>query len=105
MFKKLLILYFLLFVTLFAADKDKKKDEFRTVQNNAFKIGEKLTFDIKYGFVTAGVAVMEIPNIKRISGRKAYQVKFQVNSVPSFDWIFKVRDRYETYIDTQGRRL
>ena len=102
MFKKLLILYFLFFIPVFAADKDKKKDEFRTVQNDAFKVGEKLTFDIKYGFVTAGVAVMEIPDIKRISGREAYQVKFQVNTVPSFDWIFKVRDRYETFIDTQG---
>ena len=102
MFKKLLIVYFLFFLPIFAADKDKKKDEFRTIQNNAFKVGEKLTFAIKYGFVTAGVAEMSIPDIKRISGREAYQVKFQVNSVPSFDWIFKVRDRYETYIDTEG---
>ncbi len=102
MYKKILIFYFLIFFTVFAEDKDKKNDEFRTVQNNAFKVGEKLTFAIKYGFVTAGVAVMQIPDIKKISGREAYQVKFQVNSVPSFDWIFKVRDRYETYIDTQG---
>jgi len=56
MFKKLLIVYFLFFLPIFAADKDKKKDEFRTIQNNAFKVGEKLTFAIKYGFVTAGVA-------------------------------------------------
>ena len=74
----------------------------RTLENKAFKEGEKLTFDVNYGFVTAGIAVMEIPKIKKISGRKAYHVKFHVNSVPSFDWIFKVRDRYETYIDVQG---
>ena len=45
---------------------------------------------------------MQIPSIKRISGREAYHVNFQVNTVPSFDWIFKVRDRYETFIDVQG---
>lgn len=76
--------------------------EFRKIENNAFKEGEKLTFDVKYGFVTAGIAVMQIPKIKRISGRDAYHVTFEVNTVPSFDWIFKVRDRYETYIDVEG---
>jgi len=45
---------------------------------------------------------MEIPQMRRISGREAYHVTFEVNSVPSFDWIYKVRDRYETYIDAKG---
>ena len=77
-------------------------DEFRTIENKAFKEGEKLTFDLNYGFVTAGIAVMEIPKIKKISGREAYHVTFEVNSVPSFDMFYKVRDRYETYIDVEG---
>lgn len=77
-------------------------DNFRKVENNAFKVGEKLTFDVKYGFVTAGIATFYIPKIKRISGREAYHVTFEVNTVPSFDWIFKVRDRYETYLDVEG---
>jgi hypothetical protein len=76
--------------------------EFRVLENNAFKEGEKLTFDVNYGFVTAGIAVMEIPKIKKISGREAYHVTFEVNSVPSFDMFYKVRDRYETYIDVEG---
>lgn len=76
--------------------------EFRSLENKAFKEGEKLTFDVKFGFVTAGIAVMQIPKIKRISGRNAFHVTFEVNSIPSFDWIYKVRDRYETYLDTAG---
>ncbi len=95
---------FLILVVLFAVElfAHQPGDEFRKIENKAFKEGEKLTFDVKYGFVTAGVAVMQIPKIKRISGRNAYHVTFEVNSVPSFDWIFKVRDRYETYLDTEG---
>jgi hypothetical protein len=77
-------------------------DEFRKLPNNAFREGEKLTFDVKYGFVTAGIATMHIPKIKRISGRNAYHVTFEVNSVTSFDIFYKVRDRYETYIDVEG---
>jgi hypothetical protein len=76
--------------------------EFRYVENKAFKEGEKLTFDLNYGFVTAGIAVMEIPRIKRISGRNAYHINFEVNSVPSFDMFYKVRDRYESYLDVEG---
>jgi len=77
-------------------------DELRKLENNAFKEGEKLTFKLNYGFVTAGIATMQIPRIKRISGRNAYHVLFEVNSVPSFDWVYKVRDRYETYLDVEG---
>ncbi len=79
-----------------------QKIEFRTLDNNAFKLGEKLTFAVKYGFVTAGIAVMEIPKIKRISGRETYNITFRVNTVTSFDIFYKVRDRYETYLDTKG---
>ena len=93
------IIYILLFLTfsLFAQTK-----EFRTIENNAFTVGEKLTFDIKYGFVTAGVAVMEIPKIKKIAGRDVYHISFKVNSIPSFDSFYKVRDRYETYLDVKS---
>ena len=99
MLKKLLSLVLLISATSFAginADSTSHDPEFRTLENNAFTVGEKLTFDVKYGFVTAGVATMEIPEMRRISGREAYHVTFEVNSVPSFDWIYKVRDRYET---------
>ncbi len=97
----LIILPFVLAVGFTGGDAN-KKDDFRKIENKAFKEGEKLTFDLNYGFVTAGVAVMQIPKIKRISGREAYHITFDVNSVPSFDWIYKVRDRYETYVDVEG---
>jgi hypothetical protein len=75
-------------IILFAAILNlQAQEEFRIIENNAFKAGEKLTFDVKYGFVTAGVAEMEIP---------------RETTVPSFDVLFKVRDRYETYIDKDG---
>lgn len=105
MLKKYFILFLMLSAVSFAGtgnDSTSHVPEFRTLENNAFKVGEKLTFDVKYGFVTAGIATMQIPNMRRISGRQAYHVTFEVNSVPSFDWIYKVRDRYETYIDATG---
>ncbi len=93
--KKLLMLLIVLCSSIFA-----QASEFRVMENKAFTVGEKLTFDVKYGFVTAGIATMEIPRIKKISQRDAYHIRFRVNSVESFDPFFKVRDRYETYMDT-----
>ncbi|MEJ5351950.1 MAG: DUF3108 domain-containing protein [Melioribacteraceae bacterium] len=98
-FSPKIILYVLLFSTtiLFA-----QKENFRKIDNKAFKQGEKLIFDVKYGFITAGVAEFSIPKIVKIAGRDVYNVVFKVSSVPAFDLFYKVRDRYETFIDVEG---
>ncbi len=107
MFRKISI--FLIFFSImspFLLSKGKGdgdgKFKFRKIENDAFKVGEKLTFDVKYGFVTAGVATMAIPRMRKIVGRNVYEITFGVNSVPSFDWIYKVRDHYETFVDEEG---
>jgi hypothetical protein len=100
MFRKPLLLFILLFPVIFVyAGNPQPGDNFRTVENKAFTVGEKLVFNVKYGFVTAGVGTMEIPSMKKMSGRDVYYVLFTVNSMSSFDWMYKVRDKYETYID------
>lgn len=91
-----------IFLIIASAAIAQNDTEFRKIKNTAFKVGEKLTFDVKYGFVTAGVAEMAIPKMKKIFGRNAYHITFQVNTVPSFDPFYKVRDRYETYLDNEG---
>ncbi len=75
--------------------------KFRKVENGAFSVGERLVFDVNYGFITAGEAVMAIPEYDSVAGRKCYRVEFTVNSLPSFSWIYKVQDRYLTFIDVE----
>lgn len=100
------IVIFLMLAVLVNADPSAAQDsneEFRKISQNAFKPGEKLTFEINYGFVTAGEAIMEIdPVLQTMNGRKCYDIRFFVNSVPSFDWVYKVRDFYRTYVDVEG---
>ncbi len=98
---KLLILLLALLL-FFKTTYSQTKSEFRTLQNDAFRTGEKLTFEVKYGFVTAGIAQYSIPKIVKIAGRDAYNVMFDVSSVSAFDPFYKVRDHYETYIDVAG---
>lgn len=96
-FRSVLIIIFI-FSTFCIA----QKSDFKKIENKAFRTGEKLTFAVKYGFVTAGYAEFAIPKIVKISGRDAYNVTFKVSSVPTFDAFYKVRDRYETFIDVEA---
>ena len=69
---------------------------------HAFTVGERLVFDVGYGFITAGEAVISIPEYDTVAAHQCFKVMFQVNSTPTFSWFFEVRDRYETYLDVDG---
>jgi hypothetical protein len=75
----------------------------RYVPNSAYGYSERLNFDVGYKFITAGTAVMQIGDkAATVSGRPCYDVRFEVRTTSAFDKVFKVRDRYQTYIDVDG---
>ncbi|MDI6765649.1 MAG: DUF3108 domain-containing protein [Bacteroidota bacterium] len=76
-------------------------DTLRMISNNAFKSGEYLKFDVNYGFVTAGEAILKVTDTI-YQNRKCFLVEFLLNSKPFFDVFYKVRDRYSTIIDAEG---
>ncbi|MBM2846298.1 MAG: hypothetical protein HW407_1610 [Bacteroidetes bacterium] len=76
--------------------------QLRKINNDAFGVGERLVFEVSYGFINAGEAVMAVAAYDSIAGRKCYRVEFTVTSHPSFNWIYKVEDRYLTYIDVEA---
>lgn len=81
----------------------KQAAKYRSVKHTAFKAGEKLTYRMHYGFVDAGEAVLEIKNTdKKVKGRSLLHVVGTGRTLGSFNWVFKVRDRYESYIDSEG---
>ena len=68
--------------------------------NVAFKEGEILSYRLHYGLMDAGVAILEVkPDVIDVSGRKVYHIVGNGYSKGTFDWFFKVRDRYETFMD------
>lgn len=74
----------------------------RIIPNDAFQIGERLTFVVRYGMVKAGEATMTVEEIVTIGDRSAYKIVSTAKSAKTFDLIFKVRDRVESWVDTQG---
>ena len=74
--------------------------ELPKASNTAFKEGEVLTYRLHYGFLNAGAVVLEVkPELIEVSGRKVYHIVGTGYTTGSADWFFKVRDRYETYMD------
>jgi Protein of unknown function (DUF3108) len=72
----------------------------RKINNQSFKPGEILEFRIHYGVIDAGEARLEIKEkIHTINDRSSYHVVGTGYTTGAFDWFFKVRDRYESYID------
>jgi hypothetical protein len=75
----------------------------RTATNKAFKVGEQVNYRLHYGLINAGTASITVHESKtKFNNRDAYHIVGEGKSIGSFDWFFKVRDRYETYIDKQG---
>ena len=75
----------------------------RIVKNKAFKVGEKLTFDVRYGFLTAGHATMEVKEMITVKDSfSAYHIVSIAQSTKTFDLFFKVRDRVESILDSRG---
>ncbi len=77
--------------------------ELPVLKNEAFKRGELLSFKMHYGIIDAGVASLAVTDeVRDLGGRKTYHIIGLGRSQGAFDWFFKVRDRYETYIDEQA---
>lgn len=64
----------------------------RDIVNNAFCVGEKLTFIIKYEFVKAGFATMEVSAGPMVDDRPTLHIESHAESTGFVDSFFKVRD-------------
>jgi hypothetical protein len=71
-----------------------------SAQEKAFKNGEWLSYKIKYGWFNASKASISIEE-DSINGRPVHHITGFGKSTGLLDLFFKVRDRFETYIDTE----
>ncbi len=70
--------------------------------NQAFRPGEKLSFSVEYFGIAAGFATLAVYKGPEMYGRPTYHLKATARTHPAFEWVFKVRDRIESYFDARG---
>lgn len=65
-----------------------------------FKEGEILKYKLKYGFITAAEATIKVlPSDLKFDNRPTYRLNVDASTSGTFDIFYKVRDRYDSYID------
>ncbi|MEO6813196.1 MAG: DUF3108 domain-containing protein [Ginsengibacter sp.] len=90
-------------ILLFSAITQDNEDVFCSVRNTSFSAGEEVTMKVYYTtlgmYVGAGEAKFTT-SLERFNGKPVYHCVGTGTSYSFFDNFYKVRDRYETYIDT-----
>lgn len=75
------------------------------IRNTAFKAGEKVSFTVYYAvagiYVNAGTATFT-NTLETMNNKPVYHIVGEGNTNSSYDFLYKVRDRYETYMDTSN---
>ncbi|TFH03046.1 MAG: DUF3108 domain-containing protein [Calditrichales bacterium] len=80
----------------------KKKLVYPKIKNNAFSVGEKLTFKVRYGVVRAGTATMSVLKETKVQDHPVYQIQTTAVSDAPFSWVFSVNDVVNSFIDREG---
>jgi hypothetical protein len=96
--KKALIgsLLLLSFISLTAGD------EFCSIRNTAFANGETTTYKVYYTlgvYIAAGEATFNV-NLEKFNNKPVYHITGEGKTYGFYDSFFKVRDKYETFVDT-----
>lgn len=96
-----------LILLLFGYQSLYSQTEWRKVENNAFKPGERIQLRFYYdawltGKVTAGIGVAEVKESDRkFSGRPVYHIDTEGYSKGLFHFFYKVHDEFDSYIDKE----
>ena len=74
----------------------------RTLPGRADFMGEDLLYSVRYGFIEAGEARLTVTSGPDYHGRPTWKVVGAGRSTGALDWVFRVRDHYESHIDQEG---
>jgi hypothetical protein len=93
----------LLALMAFSRKAEAPFQEFCSIKNTAFVAGEKVSYTVYYAvagiYVNAGNFTF-VNTLETLNNKPVYHIAGEGNTNSSYDWIYKVRDKYETYIDT-----
>ena len=71
-----------------------------SIQNRAFQDGEEITYKLYYNWNFVWLAAGEV--VFRVKEQNdKYHISVVGKTYPSYEWFFKVRDTYETYLDKE----
>lgn len=102
--KKLILSALILAGTVFGSFA--QNNDLRKATNNAFGFGEKIKYKVKYSLYL-NVPVGEVdftikPDTAEVGNKKCYQITAEGKTYGFYDAFFKVRDKYETFMEVNS---
>ena len=73
-------------------------------KHDEFCPGEKITFEVRWAFVKAGEATLEVLPNEIMDGSTAYHFLYTAKTTKFVDTFYRIRDRIESYTDTDLTR-
>jgi len=64
-----------------------------------FRAGEKMTFEVRWSYIVAGEATIELLPVADFNNLDAYHFLFTAKTSEFVDIFYSVRDRIESYTD------
>lgn len=98
--KKTVLIHLLLLITIAA----KAQDDFCGIVNTSFREGEKVTYKVYYNMGALWVGAGQVDfttSLENYNGKPAYHIVGDGRTFKSYEWFYKVRDKYETYLDKE----
>ncbi|RYZ49430.1 MAG: DUF3108 domain-containing protein, partial [Sphingobacteriales bacterium] len=80
------------------------QDDFCKGKNTSFLAGEQLFYKVYYNMGRIWVGAGEVSfsvNAEKMQGRNVYHIIGDGRTLKSYEWFYKVRDRYESYVDME----
>jgi len=83
------------------------QDSVRNINNEAFRVGERLKYRFYYdawltGKITAGFGVLEVKDTDTLfNGREVFHIDTEGKSKGMFNWFYKVHDRFDSFVDKE----
>ena len=107
---KLSVLPFFIFFVLGGRDVSVKSQQSSAggscyIANTSFVPGERVTFNVYYSVgnllnASAGQGSFST-SLEKLNGRSVYHIVGEGRTLPSYEWAYKARDVYETYLDVE----
>jgi hypothetical protein len=91
--------YFLLLILLALDVSVAFSQELKDINEPVFKSGEQLSYKFKYGFITGAEGTLRVEDGEKIDGHPTYHIIADGKTAGTFDFFYKVRNRYESFID------
>ena len=93
--KILLLSFIFLFICFYS-----HAQQLSQVGEPVFKEGEQLSYKLKYGIFTAAEADLRVESsLIKFEGKPVFHIIAEGRTAGTFDVFYKVRNRYETYVD------